>query len=94
MLTEQMIAKEDVSRLHFPFEDVLFTKDEQINRKLNLSRALSLGNLDHEKVRIVFQDIEGTKVVETTVWGVTDREVILKRGTIIPIRRILSVQLI
>lgn len=89
-----LIEKELINHLHFPTDDVLPSKTEQVNRDLNLKRALSLGNLDHSKVKITFQDIEGTKQVETTVWGVTDKEIILKQGRTIPIRRVIDVQVI
>lgn len=92
--TYATIEKEEVGLLHFPQDDVLFSVEDQAMRNLNLRRALALGNLDHQKVRICFQDIEGIKVVETTVWGVTDKEVILKRGTVIPIKRILDVRIV
>ena len=35
-----------------------------------------------------FEDDLFKRVVETTVWGITDDKVILKQGTIIPINRI------
>ncbi len=89
-----LVEKEVVGLLHFPSDDVLFDQSDRLNRDKNLRTALSLGNLDHEKVKITFQDIEGTKQVETTIWGVTDREVILKQGRVIPIHRIIHVQVI
>ena len=66
-------------------------KCEKINRFVELHRALYLGNLEREKVRIVFSDNESLKRVETTIWGVTDKAVILKKYTIIPLERIVSV---
>lgn len=87
----QVVEKEQIKFLSFPKEDVLSKKDEQINRFLELKRALSLGNLEREKVQIFFVDDYGLKKVETTVWGITDKAVILKKSTIIPLGRILSV---
>lgn len=88
------MAKEEIKFLHFPKDDVLFIKDEQKTRMRSLNNAISLGNLDHQKVKIQFQDVEGTKQVETTIWGLTDKDVILKQGTTIPIHRIIKVNLI
>ena len=85
------IQKEQIKFLKFPKEDVLDKKCEKINRFVELHRALYLGNLEHEKVRIVFSDNESLKRVETTIWGVTDKAVILKKYTIIPLERIVSV---
>ena len=57
-------------------------------RKQNLDLALTLGNLEHVKIKIYFEDDEGPKVVDTTIWGVTDSRVILKQGVVIPVNRI------
>lgn len=87
-LSPVSIEKENVSGLKFPDTDVLTSKEEIKNRVSNLERALKLGNLEHNKIRIIFEDSEGIKQVNTTVWGVTDKSVILKQGTVIPIHRI------
>ncbi len=85
------IQKEQIKFLKFPKEDVLLQKKDQIDRIFELQRALSLGNLERQKVRIVFEDSTGCKKVETTIWGITDKEVILKQATIIPLKRIISI---
>ena len=85
--------KESIADLHFPSDEVLSEKDLIRERQVHLDRALSLGNLEHSKIRIYFEDSESRKVVETTVWGVTDNRIILKQGVVIPIGRIHSVQL-
>lgn len=87
------IVKEEIKFLHFPKEDVLFSIEDKNRRSKNLEHSTSLGNLNHQKVKIVFQDIEGAKQTETTIWGVTDCDVILKQGTTIPIHRIVQINL-
>ncbi len=87
------VEKEVIKSLHFPSDDVLFSKQDRDIRTNDLKNAIALGNLEHQKVKIIFQDIEGLKQVETTIWGVTDREVILKQGAIIPISRIVKINL-
>jgi hypothetical protein len=82
------IEKENIRGLKFPDHEVLTTKDAIKIRQSHLDRALKLGNLEHNKIKIVFEDSEGVKQVETTVWGVTDKRVILKQGVLIPIHRI------
>lgn len=79
------IEKEKISDLKFPENEVLKSKDDIIARARNLERALKLGNLQHSKIKIVFEDTQGIKQVETTVWGVTDKRIILKHGLLIPI---------
>ncbi len=84
----QMVEKEQIKFLTFPKSEVLNKKIDQVNRIIDLRRALTLGNLEHLKVKIIFADDQGFKKVETTVWGITDREVILKQSTTIPLERI------
>ena len=86
--TPVSVEKENISGLKFPDNDVLNSPEEIKMRFTNLERALKLGNLEHNKIKIVFEDSEGIKQVNTTVWGVTDKRVILKQGVVIPIHRI------
>jgi hypothetical protein len=84
----QLIDKESIASLHFPNEEVLLEKAAINQRKQDLDRALALGNLEHLKIKIYFQDDSSHKMVETTIWGVTDNRVILKKGVVIPVNRI------
>ena len=87
----QMIEKEQIQFLNFPQKEVLHNKQDKSDRCIDLKRAMSLGNLEQEKVNIVFADDQGAKKVETTVWGVTSKSVILKQSMVIPLERIISV---
>lgn len=82
------IDKEDIALLKFPTTDVLDDVNEIKTRISEINRALSLGNLEHSKIKIFFEDTESKKFVDTTVWGVTDKNVLLKQGVMIPIHRI------
>lgn len=84
----ELIDKEIITSLNFPKEDVLEDKEDISGRKNDLDRALSLGNLEHVKIKIYFEDDMSKKMVETTIWGVTDERVILKQGVVIPVKRI------
>ena len=86
--TFETIAKEKIETLKFPNEEVLKDKDLIKERETELNRALTLGNLEHTKIKIYFEDDQSRKLVETTVWGVTDKRVILKQGVVIPINRV------
>ncbi len=86
-----LIDKDQVKDLRFPHSEILITAEDLAKRKSELSRALTLGNVHHNKVRIIFADSEGTKMVETTIWAVTELRIILKSGTVIPINRILEI---
>ena len=85
------IYKESIKNLHFPKGDVLVSSFDQIMRMKNLEGATKMGNISHTKVLISFEDIEGQKKVETTIWGYTDTHVILKGDLLLPIRRINSI---
>lgn len=88
-----VIDKEMVSGLKFPREEVLSSEKEVKERYAELERALTLGNLEHNKISLVFEDNEGLKQVNTTIWSLTDKLVILKKGMVIPINRIHFVKL-
>lgn len=89
-MTEEftIIEKEDIASLKFPPTDVLDDDAEMKTRISEINRALSLGNLEHSKIKIFFEDNESKKIVNTTVWAVTDKNVVLKQGVMIPIHRI------
>lgn len=86
--TAQTIEKEEIEGLKFPAVEVLTEQEHIQERNENLKRALTLGNLERGKARIYFADDQNLKVVETTVWGVTDKRIILKHGVVIPIHRV------
>ena len=89
----ELIEKEKVADLRFPTTEVLTDAEKLHEREANLKRALTLGNLERTKTRIYFEDEQGLKVVETTVWGVTDKRIILKHGVVIPICRVHSISI-
>lgn len=88
-----LVQKEDVAGFHFPEDEILTRESEIKARKEILSRAISLGNLEHQKVRIYFSDAEGKKYVETTIWGLTDHEIVLKKNVVIPIKRVFKLEI-
>ena len=91
-LSYELIEKEKIEDLKFPSGDVLDSKMDIADRKNELERALKLGNMEQHKIKIFFEDDNSLKMVETTVWGVTDKRVILKQGIVIPIHRVHTVK--
>lgn len=83
-----LVAKEDVGNLHFPKEEVIASLEQRRELLTKMEKALKLGNAYHGKVKILFEDDEGLKTVETTIWGITDKNILLKKTTILPIRRV------
>lgn len=87
------IEKEAVADLHFPAGEILQDKQAITERTNEVKRAISLGNLEHSKVKIYFADNTGEKVVHTTIWAVTDQAIVLKQNVIIPIERIIKLEI-
>lgn len=87
------VEKEDVGGMHFPAEEILNRENDQQLRKEALERANSLGNLEHYKVKIYFADDAGQKFVHTTIWGVTDKVILLKQNVVLPIHRIIKLEI-
>lgn len=90
----EIVDKEALRTLNFPREEVLKTTDSAKERKSLLERATILSNLYHNKVKITFEDSDGSKMVDTTIWATTDNAIMLKGGIVLPIHRILSIELI
>lgn len=87
------VQKEDVSHLIFPNSEVLSSSEASDLRRKTLEQAVVLGNTYKGKTKIVFEDTDGIKQIETHIWGLTDKRVILKQGIVIPIHRIHEVKL-
>lgn len=84
--------KEFIYTLKFPDEDVIKNQQEKELRLHSINRAMRLGNVVKNKVRIYFRDsLDRVIFVYTTVWGVTKNDVILKKGVTLPIKRIIHV---
>jgi len=89
----KLIEKEDISNFTFPKSEVLHDDELIANRKINILKGMKLGNSFKNKVQIFFEDSESLKKVETTIWGVTEKYLILKKNMLIPIRRIHSISI-
>ncbi|MBL4658046.1 MAG: hypothetical protein JKX73_08615, partial [Flavobacteriales bacterium] len=88
----QNIEKEEVSELTFPRGDVIGTTAKRVSRSSKVLQAMRLGNLSHFKVKIIFEDDQDVKVVNTTIWSVTEKMLVLKAGIMIPVHRVHSVK--
>ena len=91
-LRTKLIEKEDVTSLIFPSDPIhIRTIAEQKELVNKLKNATTLGNVHHNKIKIIFQDAEGLKEVRTTIWATAERHILLKQGTFIPIHRIVDI---
>jgi hypothetical protein len=86
------ITKEQIQDCLFPTQD-LHQNNEELNLlKIKLDHAAKLGNNFKSKCKLYFMDNDGLKVVETTIWASCEKNIIIKYGIMIPIRRILDVK--
>jgi hypothetical protein len=92
--TPIVVSKESIASSVFPAEEVLTSAEAKKNRQIDLEKATTLGNVEHNKIKIIFQDEEAVKQVETTIWATTDKRIILKGGVVIPINRIHQVRIL
>lgn len=84
-----LIEKETIPNLKFSKPYVSKTNE---NLHSKLKEATTLGNLHHGKCAIIFQDDEGLKKVETTIWATGAKYICLKGGVWLPIARIKDVK--
>ncbi len=98
MIPENMditsIEKEDVANCHFPHEEVLSDADDRKLRAANIKKAEALGNIEHHKIAIVFEDDKRVYKVTTTIWAAGEDNIVLKKGVIIPVSRIHKINLL
>ena len=88
------VPKEQLTNLKFIKNEVIPETVLQRLRKFELDRALILGNIDHNKVSIIFKTEDGSLLqVRTTIWAVTENYVALKGGVHIPIKAIVAIEL-
>lgn len=57
-----------------------------------LKKAMVLGNNFKCKCKIVFNTSDGAKIVETTVWSVSENHVLLKGDIVIPLNAVIKVE--
>ena len=86
-----VIEKESIPSLIFPQDSLNKSKEEMKLLIQKLKRSMVLGNIHRTKMRIIFEDNEGSKEVQTTIWAVGDKNIVLKKGVTIPINRLIDV---
>lgn len=88
-----IIPKERIPSLRFPHQPLPLTAEQHAEIMGKLQWATRLGNAEHGKCRIHFQDDEGSKAVETTIWAFDEENIVLKYGMSIPISRVLAIEI-
>jgi hypothetical protein len=85
------VNKEDISGFQFVSFDVLDNAEQRMQRKVDLEEAMKVSNTDKAKSIVYFMTEGGIRFVETTIWAVTDEQVVFKGGVFIPVNSVLKV---
>ena len=90
-MNPHIIDKSELRNLQFRISPVIRNSDnnKEIGRKLH--HALTLGNNEKNKCRIILDTTDGIKSVETTIWAVTDSHICLKGGVTIAIAALVDI---
>ena len=92
-ITPTLIEKEVIPSLTFPKEPIVRSTDQLSILRKKLRDSMVLGNIHHQKIKIVFQDSEGLKEVRTTIWAADERFIVLKKGVDITVDRVVELTL-
>lgn len=90
IMKPELIEKELIQNLTFSNKEKIQQHPDLLSQ---IERATILGNSHRSKVSIIFQDDDGLKRVDTTIWAAGTKFVCLKGGVWIPIERILEIKL-
>ena len=80
-----LVEKETIPSLSFKDKSRV---EQHPNLRKQIDKATILGNTHRRKVFIVFEDDDGVKRVNTTIWASGTKFVCLKGGIWIPINRL------
>lgn len=89
----QTIDKGEAANLIWPQEDLNENEEKKKDLFIKLRVALILGNIEKIKCSIYFKDSIGMKKIETTIWAVCEKNILLKSGIHLPIRRIIDIKI-
>ena len=89
VLKPQLIEKELIQSLSFSRKTPI---KQHPDHQEQIKHATRLGNSYRSKVSIYFEDDEGTKRVDTTIWAHGAKYICLKGGVWLPISRIIEIK--
>ena len=88
-LMPDLVEKETITSSNFTVKDSIPQHSELMDQ---IKAATRLGNAFRGKVYIYFEDDEGPKYVNTTIWAYGLKYICLKGGVWIPINRISEIK--
>ncbi|MDD3459219.1 MAG: hypothetical protein PHO74_07060 [Weeksellaceae bacterium] len=84
----ELIDKSEVKNYHFLTVD----QGASLVTREKLERALRLGNEFKAKARITFLTDKGIKMIETTVWTLTENYIQIKGSVSIPLKSLIDLE--
>ena len=81
----------DLLNIAFKKEDTMHINEQVKTRDQKLYMAMLMGNNAYDNVRIVFNTEDGECELVTRIWARTDKFVVLKGGTFIPIGAVVDI---
>ncbi len=87
------IEKERLNHCTFKQPFQRFTDFEIRERNQRLFLAMLLGNNYHSQAKITFNTLDGYKEISSAIWATTEKFILLKGGTVIPLEAIADVEL-
>ena len=85
------IDQKDLLKLVFKKEETMYINEQIKTRDQKLYMAMLMGNNYNNNVRIVFNTEDGECELVTRIWARTDKFVVLKGGTFIPIGAVIDI---
>ena len=89
----QKIYKEEIKDIVFKSSVGYFTDCELRDRHRKLHLSILLVNYREAIVKIIFNTVEGYKELTTSIWGATEKHILLTGGTFIPVESVAWVSL-
>ena len=85
------IDQKDLLKIVFKKEETMYINEQIKIRDQKLYMAMLMGNNYNNNVRIVFNTEDGECELVTRIWARTDKFVVLKGGTFIPIGAVVDI---
>ena len=96
LTTSKQIKKVSVAQLRFvTFCNSVggFTNNEQRENNRNLQLSILMANQAGSNIKIVFNTVNGYCELSAAIWGTTEKHILVKGGSFIPVEAVAYVYL-
>jgi hypothetical protein len=92
-MNNKEINKTQLKQCNFIKSPLCLNENEQRHSNRDLHLNMLLSNKGKSKVRIVFNTADGYREISTSVWGKTEKLILLNEGSAIPVESVSSIRL-